>query len=392
MQFKNEEDIYMGLLKIFNNLTETNEEKKREGIHDYSLINALLKKTDEVHLHSNFIYSMINPKGSHYHEGKFLELFLDAINESDFIDMGHARVHKEKGKIDLLVEDGEHYLIIENKLRAVDQKHQISRYIDYVIQNYLDGKNEYSHQKIGVVYLSEYKKKPSIQSESIIGFELKDGLLTRNDEAVLALMLPTQNSKISFNRVQHSDELWKWVEESKAYLEEKVNSKTLIYAFEEYRLILERLKNNNWRNIMSLDEYVLNKIDKKDEKKMYDFMSEASKRLNDYLYKKLYEEIDNLFPENERTELTLNSKKFKKFTKENCKKWFKTEGHKETYRDIGFSFNEKYFFALGEANIAYGLCSDGWKRNIKTNRKNLQMNSEKNIFDVVDDLKKLADK
>lgn len=377
-------------MEIFNKLKESNEEKKRQGIHDYSLINALLKKTDEVHLHSNFIYSMINPKGSHYHEGKFLELFLDSINENDFIDIDNARVYKEKGKIDLLVEDGEHYLIIENKLRAVDQKHQISRYIDYVIKNYLDGDNEHSHQKIRVVYLSEYKAKPSMKSESIIGFELKDGVLTRNDEKISALTLATKNTKIKFNRVKHSNELWKWVEKSKEYLENKVNSKTLIYAFEEYRLILERLKNNNWRNIMRLDEYVLNKIDKKDEKRMYDFMSEASKRLNDYLYTKLYEEIDKLFPEIERTELTLNGKAFNVFTKERCNKWFKEIGHKDKYRDIGFIFNEKYFFALGKTNISYGLCSEGW--NIKTNRKNLQTNTEKNIFDIIDDLKNLVDK
>jgi hypothetical protein len=123
---------------------------------------------------------------------------------------------------------------------------------------------------------------------------------------------------------------------------------------------------------------------------MYDFMSEASKRLNDYLYTKLYDEIDRLFPESERTKLTLNGKTFKVFTKEDCRKWFKQIGQKDKYKDIGFMFNEKYFFALGETNISYGLCAEGW--NIKTNRKNLQTNTGKNIFDVIDDLKKLGDK
>ena len=385
------ESDYSSLLKIFDELDKNNKKKKKQGIHDYSLMNALLKKTDEVHLHSNFIYSMINPKGSHYHGNKFLELFLDSINESDFINIDNARVHKEKGKIDLLVEDGEHYLIIENKLRAVDQEYQISRYIHYILKNYLDEDDDKIDKKIRVVYLSEYKEKPSLKSKSIIGFELSDGVLTRN-ESITELTLPKKDTKIKFNWVKHSEHLDNWIIKSKKYLTDQPNSEMLIYAFEEYRLILERLKSNNWRNIMSLDEYVLNKMDKKDEKKMYYFMSESSKRLNDYLYKKLYEEIDTLFLESDRNELVLNSKKFKKFTKEHCRKWFKQDGYKERYKDIGFMFNEKYFFALGETNIAYGLYSKGWKMNIQTNRKNLQMNSEKNIFDVVDDLKKLADK
>jgi hypothetical protein len=356
-------------LEIFNKLKESNEEKKRQGIHDYSLINALLKKTDEVHLHSNFIYSMINPKGSHYHEGKFLELFLDSINESDFIDIDNACVYKEKGKIDLLVEDGEHYLIIENKLRAVDQKHQLSRYIDYVIKNYLDGDNEHAHQKIRVVYLSEYKAEPSIKSESIIGLELKDGLLTRNAESISALILPTKNTKIKFNRVKHSNELWKWVEESKKYLEDKANSKMLIYAFEEYRLILERLKNNNWRNIMSLDEYVLNKIDKKDEKKMYDFMQESVHGLNNYRAKKIYRSISELLLENSKEDISQKIKFIKKdFTEANCIQWFNRKGDKNNWRDVGFIFEynkKEYILLLGVDYIylhKYGANLDKNKR------------------------------
>ena len=84
-----------------------------------------------------------------------------------------------------------------------------------------------------------------------------------------------------------------------------------------------------------------------------------------------------------REKLTLVNKSFNEFTENSCKKWFMKQGN---YRDIGFVFNKKYYFALGKDNIAYGLIYKGW--NIKTNRKNLQTNKNKNLFSLIDELKK----
>ncbi len=348
------ENEYKDLLKIFNKLDEDNKLEKKKGSHDYSLMNALLKKTNEVHLHSNFIYSMINPRGNHYCDSDFLNIFLDSINESGFIDIDNARTHKEKGKIDLLVEDGEHYLIIENKLSAVDQPRQISRYIHYIIKNYLDKDDEKLHEKIRVVYLSEYKPKPSIKSESIIGFELKDSVLTRNDESVSELTLPKRDTKINFNRVQHSNELCKWVEESKEYLADKPNSEMLIYAFEEYRLILERLKSNNWRKIMSLDEYLLKEETKEvvDEEKMYAFMVESAHSLNNYRGKKIYRTICELLNKNSisKDEYKDSALMKKDFTESKCIQWFNKKGEQKNWRDVGFFFEynkQKHILLLG---------------------------------------------
>ena len=372
-----------------------------KGTHDYSLMNALLKKTDEVNLHSNFIYSMINPNSTHYCGHEFLDLFLKAINEDNFINLVNANVHKEKGKIDLLVEDGEHVLIIENKLRAVDQWYQISRYIQYAIENYLNGDKDNLDEKIHIVYLSEYKKIPSKERESLIGFTLNDNKLTWNNEPIhrevtkkdktkekLNLDLP-QGTKLNFNRVQHSNELSTWVKTSKGWLfKNKPNTdrKTLMYAFDEYALILKRLKTNQWRKIMMLDEYVLKMVDE-EQKEIYSFMCEANNKLNDYLAKKLYEEVNKLFPEKDREELKLSETIFKEFTPDNCKKWFSEKGVREKYKDVGFKFNKEYYFALGVNNIAYGLVANGWK--IKTSRNKLKDN---NLFDLIENLKKLDNK
>ncbi len=357
------ENDYSTLLGTFNKLQENNDEKKKQGVHDYSLINALLKKNDEVNLHSNFIYSMINPNGNHYCENKFLELFLKSIGEANFINPDNARVYKEKGKIDLLVEDGDHVLIIENKLRAVDQKYQISRYIQYVIDNYLQGNKENLGEKIHIVYLSEYKAIPSKKSESIIGFTLKEKKLKWDGKPIskeiqkkdkikekLNLDLPV-DTQFEFNRVKHSDQLSIWITEAKKYLENKSNSESLIYAFAEYGLVLERLRNNKWRKIMSLDEYTIQLGDIEEQEKMYTFMRESSQVLNEYSGRKLYEEISRSF---DKLDSIAKLKFSKDFSKDNCIKWFKKEGDKKKYRDVGFIFNynnDEYIFLLGVNNV-----------------------------------------
>ena len=373
-------------------------------------MNALLKKNDEVNLHSNFIYSMINPKSSHYCGNIFLELFLEAINESNFINLDNASVHKEKGKIDLLIEDGDRVIIIENKLRAPDQPYQISRYIQYAIDTYLQGNNASLDKKMRVIYLSEYKATPSKKSESIIGFSLKNGTLKWKNNPIykeinkkgktvekLNLDLPI-GTQFKLNRVQHSKHLLNWVFLAKDWLSQyKPNnpSRSIDYAFDEYELILKRLDTKKqWRNVMSLDEYTLKIEDDKKQEEMYAFMCEANNVLNDYLYKKVYEDIVKLIPK--RGKLTLNNKDFCEFDKESCKNWFKQNKNSENYRDVGFKFNEKYFFALGKKNISYGLIEDGW--NIKTNRDKLQTNKEttqveyKNLFEMLNDLKTHIDK
>lgn len=392
-----QENGYKELLTLYNKLQSDNQKQKDAGVHDYSLMNALLKKTDEVNLHSNFIYSMINPTSTHYCGTDFLELFLDVIDAKDFITLNNAKVHKEVGKIDLLIEDGENVIIIENKLRAVDQPSQINRYILYTIENYLDGNKKLLSDNVHIVYLSEYKSEPSIKSKSIEGFTLGNDFLTWSGTQIDIQESNTKNTvkfdldigtKIKFTRVKHSKELALWAERSKEHLVNKPNSEGLIYAFNEYDLILKRLDTKQWRKIMSLDEYIKG-LDSKTEQEIYAFMSESNKVFNDYLGKKLYIAISELFPE--RKACFINNKQFTEFNEKRCIDWFNKNGTKERYRDIGFESvknGEKFIFALGVAGISYGSYKDNYKWNVKTTRENLQINKHPNLFSLIEDLKK----
>ncbi|WP_085616123.1 PD-(D/E)XK nuclease family protein [Thalassospira alkalitolerans] len=138
---------------------EQREKDKSMGINDYSLLNSVLRLNDEVRLHSRFIYSMINPLGDHYQNETFLREFLNLIqhlNIKNNIDISNANVLCEWQNIDLLIHDNSYFLIIENKLRAKDQKNQISRYIEIVMQHFNIKIDEVSN-RIAVIYLSKKK-------------------------------------------------------------------------------------------------------------------------------------------------------------------------------------------------------------------------------------------
>ena len=123
--------------------------EKFERGENYNIFNDLGFMSDEVHLHSMFLANLLNPKGSHGQRGKFLEAFLKMLQKSFSaisadnleLDITNASVEVEKyigrqtdsegGRIDIYLTDGKHSIIIENKIYAGDQHHQMLRYWNY---------------------------------------------------------------------------------------------------------------------------------------------------------------------------------------------------------------------------------------------------------------------
>lgn len=133
---------------VSQKIKEQRKEKFERG-ENYNIFNDLGFMSDEVHLHSMFLANLLNPKGSHGQRGKFLEAFLKMLHKSFpaisadslEIDTTIASVEVEKyigrqtdsegGRIDIYLTDGKHSIIIENKIYAVDQHHQMLRYWNY---------------------------------------------------------------------------------------------------------------------------------------------------------------------------------------------------------------------------------------------------------------------
>lgn len=379
-------------LKIYTTFINLNITEKKEGKHDFSLINCLLKINNEVQLHSRFIYAMINPEGSHYCGNVFLQTFLNCAGLKDFISTDDAVVCREKGNIDLLIHDNYNFIIIENKLGAQDQKHQISRYIEYVTRKYfLDNKLDLSN-RIKIIYLSKSKSIPDDASDSIKGFKwgakYKESYVEMiwgnepvelNNKKQLNL---ADDTKFYFKRIDYDNDISSWVKSSINWLEETnqcrhegiCNSKehTLIYAFNEYNLVLNRLNKDNYRkNIMVLDEYVMH-LNENDREPMYKFMLESYKRLHHYQGKLLHSRIMEVFS-NERYEILSEGGLPNNYMSEsNCIDWVRKKGNIDKWKNVGFQFKIKeypstYLFFMAEARIYIGKVNKKGKFSCKNN-------------------------
>ena len=134
---------------VSQKIKEQRKEKFERG-ESFNIFNDLGFMSDEVHLHSMFLANLLNPKGSHGQRGKFLEAFLKMLQKSfpaisaDNLELNitNASVEVEKyigrqtdsegGRIDIYLTDGKkHSIIIENKIYAGDQHHQMLRYWNY---------------------------------------------------------------------------------------------------------------------------------------------------------------------------------------------------------------------------------------------------------------------
>lgn len=116
----------------------------------FNIFSILNLSSKEVRLHSSFIAELINPKGTHGFQMKFLELFIlelkkhipvDKINTIDLKKIQTksekyiGQINKDKtrgGRIDIHLEDNRNNrIIIENKIFAGDEENQLLRYYNY---------------------------------------------------------------------------------------------------------------------------------------------------------------------------------------------------------------------------------------------------------------------
>lgn len=121
--------------------------KKGEEFDVFSVVGFW---NEEVKFHSAIIAELLDPHGSHGAGDFYLKQFLKILKRDDF-PLDTTRVQpkiKERyigpvtettgGEIDIIIEDGKHALIIENKPKYKDQENQMLRYRNYADENYED--------------------------------------------------------------------------------------------------------------------------------------------------------------------------------------------------------------------------------------------------------------
>ncbi len=140
--------------------TDRNKDRSEIGFNVFAISSDLYYREN---FHSDILKSLLSPQEKHNEGYKYLNLFIDLLNKTNYDkqyeiykdDFKNAIVEREKNNIDILITDScsKKAIIVENKINnAVDQQRQLPRYVNIV-------KNEF--QIVSIVYLTlNFSKRP----------------------------------------------------------------------------------------------------------------------------------------------------------------------------------------------------------------------------------------
>jgi len=138
-----------------------------EKENKFNIFEILRKRSDEVNLHSQFIYELLRNNGSHKFGRTITNSLLDIIGIKGF-DLSDYSVYKEYKNIDLLIKNRNQAVIIENKIYAEDQNKQLERYFEILEAE--------GYNQIYICYLSPFGKEPSKNSLGKLSLQEKEGI------------------------------------------------------------------------------------------------------------------------------------------------------------------------------------------------------------------------
>ena len=127
----------------------------------FNVFSILKVERQELKTHSNFLFELLNPKGSHAQGDIYLNKFVQEVLKLDNFACEKAVVEQERsignlGRIDLVIENLESLILIEIKIDAGDQKDQLQRYEAY-------GKTR--NKELHLFYLTLHGKEASKKSD-----------------------------------------------------------------------------------------------------------------------------------------------------------------------------------------------------------------------------------
>ena len=193
----NIKELLSQLLPLHHAEQERLKKEKKEG-KSFNVFSALNMCSDEVRLHSRLLATLLNPKANHGLENEFLKLFLIALGlPEDYITYCKEQIVERTigevtettgGRIDIILEDRGHAVIIENKIYAGDQPNQLLRYYNYGVKTF--GENNFK-----LVYLTLYGSDPSPYSLGGGHFEFIKLSYAQDILKLLEGFVPTQPQK-----------------------------------------------------------------------------------------------------------------------------------------------------------------------------------------------------
>lgn len=190
-------ELLSQLLALHHAEQERLKKEEEEG-KCFNVFSALNMCSDEVRLHSRLLATLLNPEANHGLGNEFLKLFLIALGlPEDYITYCKEQIVERPigevtetngGRIDIILEDREHAVIIENKIYAGDQPNQLLRYYNYGVKTF--GENNFK-----LVYLTLYGSDPSPYSLGGEHFEFIKLSYAQDILKLLEDFVPTQPQK-----------------------------------------------------------------------------------------------------------------------------------------------------------------------------------------------------
>lgn len=153
---------------LFNQVQQIHaiqEKEKLNGLNDYNPLSVIRNPYSEVGMHSNMIYSLLNPNGLHYQKDLFLNLFIKYVLK-DIEDIGTnltvamEEQTNENRRIDFTIKSEKYFIGIEMKVEAGDLKEQTYHYYQYLKE---EAKKD-NNQNVIIFYLTKDGKEPSLFS------------------------------------------------------------------------------------------------------------------------------------------------------------------------------------------------------------------------------------
>lgn len=176
-------------------LEEIQKEFKKEEHRtekEFNIFNALYNKDNE-RFHSRFISYLLSQESKHGMKSKFLEAFIDVLkhdngdilNSFDFskpIVKPNEKEKKEHERIDILIENDTQAIVIENKIFAVDSKHNtLEGANQHQLDTYCDVMKGEGKTDIIAIYLALNTRDPkgiNIKHKPLIKIDYQRHILT----------------------------------------------------------------------------------------------------------------------------------------------------------------------------------------------------------------------
>lgn len=348
--------------KMHQCIVQQNQQKQR-GLNDYNMVNIVRRENQEVGMHSNVIYSLLDTNGLHYQKDLFLKLFIKEVLGINIFDFGEIisveseESTNENRRIDFTIKSTNYYIGIEMKIDAVDLKEQIFHYCNYLKEEAKKDKN----QKVIIYYLTKYCKDAPDYSKC-----------REKDNKYIEC--------IDIKKISFKNQILKWINLSQ---NEVRNITNLNIVLEDYKNIVKKITNQYKGNIVPITDS-LEKEDFETAYEIYKSLPVTLSKMEEEFWKEVVTELDNQKIEYIEPKITYNDIS-------NARSSTGVSGEINLQFELYSYDNDKskVMMQIGAANYADGIYLTVYKDMIKgSERKWVGEKKDRESF-VVDILKQI---